>query len=277
MKKLTAIIITLSLLILSLTSCISIDSIVDHIGDITDIGNVGNAPSPETDDLDHRINVVGREAVLSGVVVSATHYSGFQKKEAQGSGVIYRIYERYFYVLTNYHVAYSEGTKVNSIYTITDAFDVSHNASLVAADETKDLAVLRFVAGNDDIERLLVVSLATSNLSVSSTVLAVGNPAGLHNAISIGDLIAYNDVELDALSIPVMYHTAPVDHGSSGGGVYNSDGELVGINYAIGQSDEGENTISFAVPIESVIEFLGANGILPVVEDVPTEDNGNLE
>lgn len=265
MRKLLPLLLTAALLLSCLTSCFVIPDVDGYLDDVIS-QNRG-------EDLDKLINGVAHDAVLSGVIVSATHYSGFQKKESQGSGVIYRLYDRYFYVLTNYHVVYNNGSNLNTVYTVTDAFDTAHNATLVAADESLDLAVVRFVATSDDIERLKIATLATKDPSVSTVVLSVGNPGGLHNAISLGDILSYNDVGLDSLSIPVMYHTAPVDHGSSGGGVYDTDGLLVGINYALGQSEDGEATMSFAVPIGYVREFLLANGILPTERDESEDQN----
>ena len=265
MRKLLPLLLIIALLLSCLSSCFVIPDVDGYIGNVIPDGN--------GEDIERLVNEVAREAVLSGVVVSATHYAGFQKKESQGSGVIYRLYDRYFYVLTNYHVVYNNGSSLNTVYTVTDAFDTSHGASLVAADETLDLAVLRFAAVTEDIERLSVATLAEKSPSVSSLVLSVGNPAGVHNAISVGDVVSYYDVELDTLPVAVMYHTAPVDHGSSGGGVYDKDGELVGINYALGESESGELTVSFAVPIERVREFLGANGILPVENNEAQEQN----
>ena len=223
--------------------------------------------SSETVDTEALINTVARDAVLSGVVVHAVHYSGFTKAESQGSGAIYRHHGRHFYVLTNYHVVFNDGNENSEgVYSIVDAYETSHNALLVAYDKSLDLAVLTFVATTDARERLKVAPVATANPKAASQILSVGNPGGLHNAISVGKVSAIKDVDLDELSVAVIYHTAPLDHGSSGGGLYNLKGELVGINYAVGQDDSGEILLSFAIPIESVVEFLTVNNIAPTQE-----------
>ncbi len=259
MKRIIPLLLTALLLICSLTSCLSTQKMGDYLGDV--LGSVSG------DETEHLVNNVAREAMLSGVIVNATHYSGFMKYDSQGSGVIFHLEKGYYYVLTNYHVAFGEeGVGDDGIYTVTDAFDRSYNASLVAHDEGMDLALLRFVATNDAKKSLKIAPLAKSNAPVATQILSVGNPDGLHNAVSIGDIIAYKNVDLDELDVSVIYHTAPLDHGSSGGGIYSKEGELVGINYAVGESEDGEKKLSFAIPIASVLEFLAENGIEPVFE-----------
>lgn len=245
-----------ALLVSILTSCIPTVDVGEYLGGMLNTDGETNAET--------LINTVARDAVLSGVVIRSTHYSGFTKNESQGSGVIYREHGRHFFVLTNYHVVFNESNaNSESLYSVVDAYETAHNATLVAYDKGLDLAVLSFVATTEAKERLKVSALAASNPRLTSQILSVGNPSGLHNAISMGKISAIKDVDLDELSIAVIYHTAPLDHGSSGGGLYNTKGELVGINYAIGQDEDGEIKLSFAIPIESVIGFLRTNNILP--------------
>ena len=54
----------------------------------------------------------------------------------------------------------------------------------------------------------------------------------------------------------MILHTAPLEHGSSGGALLNYDLELVGVNYAIANIKETESKYSLAIPIEKVSEFL---------------------
>ncbi len=263
MKKIIALLLVICICPCIFTSCITIQPPGMNYPGIPENDN-----STETENL---VNLVLRDAVLSGVIVTATFYSGFTKNETQGSGVIYLLSDGYYYVISNHHVAMHNGDNRNAIYSVIDPFDTVHSASLVAYSEELDLAVFRFSCKAEEGERLRVAPLATENPEVGTQIISVGNPGGLHNAVSMGNVAYYNDVDLDALQIPVIYHTAPLDHGSSGGGIYNSSGAIVGINYAIGQSEDKEATVSFAVPIEAVREFLFENGILPA-EETETEN-----
>ncbi|MBR3680403.1 MAG: trypsin-like peptidase domain-containing protein [Clostridia bacterium] len=257
MKKIIPVLLIAALLLSLLTSCLATEKMSEYVGSM--LGSVS------TDNTTELINEVARNAVLSGVIVNATRYLGLQKTEIQGSGVIFNYSDGMFYVLTNFHVAYNDVSNGrNGTYTVTDAFDNNHIATLLTGSEELDLAVMRFAVDEEDRERLRVAPLAIVNASIATQVVAVGNPGGLHNSVTVGSIISYKDIDLDVLSVPVIYHTAPLDHGSSGGGIFNAKGELVGINYAIGESEDGTAKISFAVPIETVIGFLTEKDLLPL-------------
>ncbi len=260
MKKIIPLLLITVMLLTTLTSCLTTEKMGDYVGNM-----LGSAGVDKTQQL---INDVAREAVLSGILVKSTHYTGLSKNESQGSGVIFNSkYGSVFYALTNYHVVANEDSDQKPIYTVTDAYDNVYSAILVAGSKELDLAILRFGATVEMNEKLRLAPLARENARVATQVLAIGNPGGLHNSITVGDIISYKDVEADELPISVIYHTAPLEHGSSGGGIFNSDGELVGINYAIGETQDGDNKISFAVPIEEVIGFITANGLMPTAND----------
>ena len=256
MKK-TVIIIAVSLLLcVTLTACLR-GNVNDYMDGIL---------ASRNDESDRLVNDVGQDAVLSNMIVNVTHYKkGIAERiESQGSGVIYRADEKYLYVLTNHHVV-TDVLVSYSVYTLIDAYDNKHTATLVAKDAAYDLAVLR-IPKNEYTERLKLATLATSvsdETLKSIRVLAVGNPEGVHNTVTVGKLIAVEDIESDELNIEVFYHTAPLDHGSSGGGVFNAEGYLVGINYAIGEDTDSGVSISFAVPVKHVRAFLQANNLLP--------------
>jgi hypothetical protein len=147
-------------------------------------------------------------------------------------------------VVTNYHVI--KGMVQGKIRSA-----VSHNknekwviTTILNFDEESDLALLRVPEASKS--NLPVLSLAANeNISVGQTIYALGNPEGLVGTISPGIISALRTLN----SQPLIQVTAPISHGSSGGPIVNSVGEVVGV--AQGSLSEGQN-LNFAVPAELV-------------------------
>lgn len=93
-------------------------------------------------------------------------------------------------------------------------------------------------------------------------VAAIGQPGGQRNALTYGHaeecrvLGASAGSDDSQVMFPVLYHTAPIASGSSGGAVVNFAGELVAVNFAGAYSEEGEYRAGLAIPIERVLEYL---------------------
>lgn len=173
-----------------------------------------------------------REVSGSIVTVSGQSSSG---NEMRGSGVLIAK-ER---VVTNCHVV---GAGFNS--------SVHHMgqklvASLVASNVERDLCLLRVPA----IQAMPMRLGANSSTEVGQTVFTVGSPQGLSNTIAQGIISGLRRID-DANLIQT---TAPISQGSSGGGLFNADGELIGITTLY--LDSGQQ-LNFAVPIEWVRELL---------------------
>ncbi|MBR6889615.1 MAG: trypsin-like peptidase domain-containing protein [Clostridia bacterium] len=170
---------------------------------------------------------------------------------AQGSGVV--IAEG-GYVLTNNHVI-----EDGSAFQILLPDDEKVDATLVGADPAMDLAVLKVT---DKADSLVPVSIgASESLPVGSTVIAIGNPGGeiLANTVTRGIISALerSSVSSNNTSRNVNYiqHDAPISSGNSGGGLFDYQGNLIGINtlkyggsYYSSGSYEG---LGFAIPIET--------------------------
>ena len=169
---------------------------------------------------------------------------------AQGSGVV--IAEG-GYVLTNNHVI-EDGTAFQILMPDGDKVD----ATLVGADSAMDLAVLKV---NDEADKLVPVTIgASESLPVGSTVIAIGNPGGeiLANTVTRGIISALERSSVSSnnttRNVNYIQHDAPISSGNSGGGLFDYQGNLIGINtlkyggsfYSSG-SYEG---LGFAIPIE---------------------------
>ncbi|MBQ8087980.1 MAG: trypsin-like peptidase domain-containing protein [Clostridia bacterium] len=193
-----------------------------------------------------------------GIITSAQTWSrssGVSNQPvAQGSGVVIAAGG---YILTNYHVV-EDGDAYQVLLPSGEKVD----AKIVGTDSATDLAVLQ-VQDADDAKQLIPVEVGASDgLQVGSTVIAIGNPGGevLANTVTMGIISALErtSVTSDNTSRRISYiqHDAAINSGNSGGGLFNSQGQLIGINtlkYSgsafSGASYEG---LGFAIPVDIV-------------------------
>ncbi|OMF38709.1 hypothetical protein BK133_00420 [Paenibacillus sp. FSL H8-0548] len=133
---------------------------------------------------------------------------------AQGSGIV--IGDNL--ILTNYHVIADAASA--TAHTISG--NVLNIAGVVSFDEDADLAIIKTQTATN----LPAIELGYGFSSYKgSRVIAIGSPLGLQNTVSDGLIsnITYED------SIRYIQTSAPIDHGSSGGALFNEYGDLVGI------------------------------------------------
>ena len=145
------------------------------------------------------------------------------------------------YVLTNNHVVDSaDDIRVE----FTDGR--SFKAKLVGADQPSDLALLKVDAAN-----LPAVAIGNSDsVQVGDVVLALGNPLGIGQTVTMGIISAKgrSTARGDGSYEDFLQTDAPINHGNSGGALVNLKGELVGINSQIVSQSEGNIGIGFAIP-----------------------------
>ena len=182
---------------------------------------------------------------------------------SQGSGVVIDISGGYCYVLTNYHVVEKADGFSKQGFTIEDPWGEKHAAQIYvknsksAMSKDYDLALLCFKYSSAYENSLQEISFG-SNPVKGDYVATLGAPQGLQNAISYGKVLQYDkinagsDSSLQKVTFDIIVHNAPIDHGSSGGALINTSGQLIGINFA-GYND---GSYGCAIPIEKVEEFL---------------------
>jgi Do/DeqQ family serine protease len=137
----------------------------------------------------------------------------------------------------------------------------SFEATLVGSDEPTDLAVLKVDAPN-------LQSLALGNsdaVQVGDVVLAVGNPLGIGQTVTMGIISAKgrSTGASDGSYEDFLQTDAPINQGNSGGALVNTRGELVGINSQIISPSSGNIGIGFAIPTNMarhVMEELRSGG-----------------
>jgi serine protease Do len=175
-----------------------------------------------------------------------------RKERSLGSGVIVQASGL---IITNNHVV--NGADEIKVY-LSDKREF--RAKLIGTDTKTDLALLRVEA-----DGLQTVPWADSDrLEVGEFVLAVGNPFGLNQTVTMGIVSAVGRASMGIAEYEDFIQTdAAINPGNSGGALVNARGELVGINTAIFSQSGGNMGIGFAVPsnmARSIVEQLVRSG-----------------
>ena len=164
--------------------------------------------------------------------------------EGAGSGVIL---SEDGYIVTNHHVIDGANTiKVRL------SNGQAYTAVLTGTDEKTDLAVLKI-----NMSGLPAAKLAdSSTVRVGDFVIAIGNPLGeLGGTVTEGIISAKDrEVTIDGETMTLLQTSAAVNPGNSGGGLFNLDGELVGVVNAKSSGDDIEG-LAFAIPANTVKEI----------------------
>jgi len=137
-----------------------------------------------------------------------------------GTGVVIKTGYNETYILTNNHVS-GKGEKDVKLYVENDKTHKLVKAEIVAQHKTVDAAVIKIYTALPG--KKAISGIATAN--IQDPVYVVGNPLGVRDVYSEGVVAGY-EMESMLLQMPCIY-------GNSGSGVFNQDGKLVGIVYAL--------------------------------------------
>lgn len=166
-------------------------------------------------------------------------------QQGAGSGVII---SQDGYILTNNHVI----NGANSVKVrLRDSTE--YDATIIGSDSDNDIALLKVNATG-----LSPATFGDSNsLAVGDYVVAIGNPLGeLGGTVTDGIISALaRKVTIEDTQMTLLQTNAQVNPGNSGGGLFNANGELVGIVNAKQSATEVEG-IAFAIPINNVLDIL---------------------
>ncbi len=161
------------------------------------------------------------------------------------------------YIITNRHVI----DKAENI-TVTLADNRQFEAKLIGSDDKTDIALIKIAAE----DKLPAVVLGDSDkIRVGDWIIAIGNPFGLGGSVTAG-IVSAKSRDIEAGPYDNFIQTdASINQGSSGGPMFNLQGEVIGINSAIFSTNGGSMGIGFAVPINLsrfVIEQLKSKGFV---------------
>jgi serine protease Do len=168
-----------------------------------------------------------------------------------GSGVIV---SEDGYIITNNHVV--EGADDVKVETASGA---KYTAKVIGADPATDTAVVKI-----DGTGLPAITIGNSEgLEVGDVVLAIGNPFGIGQTVTMGIISGVGRTELGIVDYEDFIQTdAAINMGNSGGALIDAQGRLIGINAAILSRTGGNIGVGFAVPInmarqvvENMIEY----------------------
>nr|WP_315247408.1 Do family serine endopeptidase [uncultured Albidiferax sp.] len=144
-------------------------------------------------------------------------------------------------VMTNAHVV-KDAKEV--VVKLTDRREFV--AKVLGADPKTDIAVLKI-----DAQNLPIATIGKSNdLKVGEWVLAIGSPYGFENTVTAGVVSAKGRSLPDDSAVPFIQTDAAVNPGNSGGPLFNSRGEVIGINSQIYSRTGGYQGLSFAIPMD---------------------------
>ncbi|MEO6015632.1 MAG: DegQ family serine endoprotease [Polaromonas sp.] len=148
----------------------------------------------------------------------------------------------------------ADGIIMTNAHVVRDAKEVTvkltdrreFRAKVLGVDPKTDIAVLKIQARD-----LPVVTIGkTSELKVGEWVLAIGSPFGFENTVTAGVVSAKGRSLPDDSAVPFIQTDAAINPGNSGGPLFNSRGEVVGINSQIYTRSGGYQGVSFAIPID---------------------------
>lgn len=160
-------------------------------------------------------------------------------------------------IVTNYHV-------MTSAYTckISTNQDISYNVTgILCYSKEQDIAVLQLAKDTG----LQPLTLGDSGvIKKGESVVAIGSPLGIKNTVSSGILSGRRMED----NMDVLQFTAPISQGSSGGALFDDNGNVIGITYA--SYIDGQN-LNLAIPIELVNNLYNAKGVAKSVSAIYIE------
>lgn len=171
------------------------------------------------------------------------------KLQSVGSGVIV---DKDGLIVTNAHVVHMAS---NIFVILNDGTKIP--GKVVYENIQDDLAIVRI----DSQKPLPQVQLgADDDIIIGETVVAIGNPLGLENSVTVG-IISGKGREIyssegQKVSDELIQIDAPINPGNSGGALLNLNGELVGINVAVVQNSQ---SIGFAIPVKKIKQAMEAH------------------
>ncbi len=214
------------------------------------------------------------------VTIYAIYGNSLSAQEAQGSGFVV---SPKGYILTNSHVITNAGEAPGKA-TVADKLYVEFQdrdripAKVVGWDIYDDVGLIKV---NPADHRLDAVPLGNSaQVQVGQPVAAIGSPFGNVNSLSVG-VVSATERSIDSLTsqyslIDAIQTDAAINHGNSGGPLFDARGRVIGINAQIRSDSGSAEGVGFAVPIDSarrsMTQLIAARRVSYAYVGIETED-----
>ena len=203
---------------------------------------------------------------LSKTLLSTVNITcGSALSTSAGSGVIYSVDKEKgdAYIITNCHVVYGGGKTVSKDIKVylygMELSSYAIPATFIGGSVTYDIAVLK-ISGSEVLKNSYATAVefeSSDNVRVFDKVYAVGNAEGAGLSATEGivsvtsENISLSGADGSKISLRVMRIDAAVNHGNSGGGLYDENGKLIGIVSAKEVSEDIDN-MGYAIPSDLV-------------------------
>ena len=224
-----------------------------------DLGDATGSDLTVSQIVDKNENAVV-EILMSGT--QQNMWGQMQLVQGAGSGVIIK---EDGYIATNYHVVQG----ANKVEVTLHNGD-SYVAQIIGSDPSNDIAVIKI-----DAKGLTTATIGdSSTVDVGDLAVAIGNPLGQLGGTATTGIISALDRTLDVegTTLTLMQTDAAINGGNSGGGLFNSKGELIGIVESKA-SAVGVEGLAFALPINTVApiinDFIENGGNTQVADGIP--------
>ncbi len=193
------------------------------------------------------VEMVGPSIVgITSKVQYRDFFNNLQVSEGAGSGVIFNIDSDDVYIMTNNHVVADASELLVEL-----SEDNMVDAEIVGKDAMTDLAIIKVSRSDIPIDIMTdlspVVLGDSDKVKVGETAIAIGNPLGYNNTVTVGVISAIGR-EVSQNSLAMLQTDAAINPGNSGGALVNNRGEVIGIN-SVKISDTSVEGIGFAIPI----------------------------
>jgi len=146
-------------------------------------------------------------------------------------------------IVTNYHVL--AGERMGIVFNNTEEGQEERTSTYIHGDKDRDIAI---IAVNSHQPKTATIG-NSNNLKIGQKVVAIGSPKGLKNTVSEGIISGFRTINGQKL----IQTTAAISPGSSGGGLYDMNGSLIGITSL--KNIDGES-LNFAIPIDEVMDIV---------------------
>lgn len=207
-----------------------------------------------------KVNITESDTIQSSIdkaydaVVVIETYDSYQQQVGTGTGFVYKIDDKYGYIITNHHVI--EGAKN---IRVTNTSEIEQEAKILGSDEYSDIAVL---AVEKDMALKKIEFGDSTKTQLGDTIFTVGSPLGKKylGTVTKGILSGKNrQIEVGLTNgsfiMEVLQTDAAINPGNSGGPLLNINGEVIGVTSMKLVQDEIEG-MGFAIPIEIVTAIL---------------------